>query len=234
MIRGDPGRGRSIRQMFGDIAGRYDLLNRLITFGQDLSWRREAIERLALAPGAKVVDVGCGTGDMAYEVLRQQPEANVFACDFTPKMITVGRARGTPERLNWLLADVQRLPFAAETFDAACSGFLLRNVTDVNATLGEQARVLKPEGQLIALDTSPGEAGWLTPLRDFHLKAIIPLLGRLLVRDASAYRYLPTSTRAFLSAESLAQKLRRAGLKGVGFTRRMLGNAAIHWGRKAG
>jgi demethylmenaquinone methyltransferase/2-methoxy-6-polyprenyl-1,4-benzoquinol methylase len=178
------------------------------------------------------VDVGCGTGDMAREVLRQEPGASVIACDFTPEMIAVGRRSRVHAKLNWVLADAQRLPFAAESFTGACSGFLLRNVSNVDTALHEQKRVLKPGGRMAALDTSPGQAPCIAPLQALHFKVVIPLLGWLLVRDASAYRYLSSSTRAFLSAAELAERLRKAGFKGVGFARRMFGSVAFHWGQK--
>jgi len=232
MQTADPGMGRSVRQMFTDIASRYDLLNRLITFGQDLGWRRDTVKQLDLAAGDRVIDVGCGTGDMACEVLRQKPDATVFACDFTPEMIQVGRQRRMPSGIFWLLADAEQLPFSPGAFAAACSGFLLRNVQNVDTVLGEQHRVLREGGIIAALDTSPGQTRWLAPFQAVHFRLLIPLLGWLLVRDASAYRYLPASTRAFLGPEELAKRLRKAGFSRLSYARRMFGSIALHWGAK--
>jgi demethylmenaquinone methyltransferase/2-methoxy-6-polyprenyl-1,4-benzoquinol methylase len=221
-------RARSVRQMFARIAPRYDLVNRLMTFGQDRRWRREAIRRLLLPPQPRVLDIGSGTGDLAFEALRQAPGAFVVAADFTPPMMAVGRQRG--RRVQWVVADASRLPFASARFDGIVSGFLLRNVVDLDRVLGEQARVARPGRRLVSLDTTPPRASLLRPLLEFHLRAVIPRLGRWVSGDAEAYNYLPASTERFLSAEDLAERLSAAGFDSVSFVRRMLGTVAIHWG----
>ncbi len=223
-------RARYVRRMFGRIARRYDLLNRLMTLGQDLRWRREAVRRLAPAPGSRVLDLGAGTGDLALEVLRQAPRARVVAADFTPEMVALGRRRPGGERVAWVIADALHLPFADGAFDAVVSGFLLRNVVHLERALAEQRRALRPGGRLVALDTTPPRPGPLRPLLDFHLHTVVPLLGRLVAGDAEAYHYLPASTERFETAEGLAERLRRLGFAEVGFVRRMLGTVAIHWG----
>ena len=226
------GQSRRVQRMFARIAGRYDLMNRLMTFGRDLSWRREVIRRAGLRRGARLLDLGAGTGDLALEALRQTPGARVVAADFTPEMTALGRRRPGAERLGWVIADAHALPFAAQGLDALVSGFLLRNVTDLDRSLAEQARVLKPGGRLVALDTAPPQPGPLRPLLQFHLHRVIPALGILVTGDAEAYNYLPDSTERFLAPEDLAEMLVRAGLEEVGFVRRMLGTIAIYWGRK--
>jgi demethylmenaquinone methyltransferase/2-methoxy-6-polyprenyl-1,4-benzoquinol methylase len=219
--------------MFDRIAGRYDLLNRLMTLGQDRRWRREAVQRLSLRSGARVLDLGAGTGDLSFEVQRQQPDSRPIAADFSLPMMQVGRQRPGGERTGWVMADALRLPFAAATFDGIVSGFLLRNVSDVPAALAEQARVLRPTACLVCLDTTP-PSGWMRPLLRLHLHVVIPLLGRWVARDAEAYNYLPDSTERFLGAEALAELLSRTGLSRIGHVRRMLGTVAIHWATKPG
>lgn len=217
-----------VREMFARIARRYDLVNRLMTLGRDGTWRCEAVDRLALSGDELVLDVGAGTGDLAQECARRWTTLRVVACDLTPQMIEVGRRRTLDKRIDWVVADAQHLPFAPATFDAAISGFLLRNVDDLSMTLAEQTRVLQPGGHFASLDTTPPHRNALRPFILFHFRHVIPLLGRFVARDESAYRYLPSSTETFVTAEQLASLLHDAGLEQVAFQRRMLGTIAIH------
>jgi demethylmenaquinone methyltransferase/2-methoxy-6-polyprenyl-1,4-benzoquinol methylase len=221
-----------VRKMFARIAKRYDLLNSLMTFGQDRSWRKELIEGVHLNSGERLLDVGAGSGDLAFEARRQAEYSTVVACDFTPEMITVGRKRPEANEILWVLADAENLPFKDSTFDVVVSGFLLRNVSDVGIALAEQHRTLRERGRLGALDTTPPESVFLRPLLRFHFYRVIPTLGRLFAGDVDAYLYLPTSTEAFLSAGALARKMKEKGFRGIGYAKRMLGAIALHWAYK--
>lgn len=225
-------RSNYVQAMFGRIAKRYDLLNRLMTFGQDVYWRKEAIRRLELEPKANVIDLGSGTGDIAFEIANQFPEAFVVASDFTAEMVFVGKDRPDGHKVSWVIADAQNLPFEKGCFDGAISGFLLRNVPDIDRTLNEHYRILSPTGHIVSLDTTPPRKNLLRPFLEFHLHTIIPLMGKLIAGDAEAYTYLPSSTEKFLNTEKLAERFKRANFKQVGFLRRMLGTIAIHWGKK--
>ena len=225
-------RAEQVREMFARIARRYDLLNRLMTFGLDTAWRREAVEDLELTLDNRVLDVGAGTGDLSFACLEAHPQARVVACDFTREMLTIGKHRTGAERITWVLADAGHLPFASASFDGVVSGFLLRNVVDLDRVLSEQERILKHRGRFACLDTTPPVPGPFTPLIRFHLRCVIPLLGRLIAGDAAAYRYLPASTEAFARAERLAERMRAAGLASVSFVRRALGTIVIHRGLK--
>ncbi len=234
-LKGDD-RARFVQEMFTDIAPRYDLMNRLMTAGQDVAWRREAIRRARLAPGARVLDLGAGTGDLAREAARQQPAARVVAADFTLAMML--RAKEQRERgpaqapFAWTAADARCLPFADGAFDAVVSGFLMRNVGEVAPVLREQWRVLKPGGQIVVLDTTRPQRNAFWPFIWVHLHLVIPFVGGLVAGARNAYTYLPDSTEGFLRAEDLAGSLVAAGFKNVGFRRLMFGTVAIHWGEK--
>ncbi len=225
-------RARYVRAMFGRIARRYDLMNRLMTFGQDLRWRQEVIRRAAIPPGGHLLDLGAGTGDLARQALRQVPSCQVIAADFTLEMMRFGHARRGSVQPVWVGADALHLPFPEASFDAVVSGFLFRNLSDLQQALQEQRRVLKAGGRIVILDTTRPPENLFTPLIKVHLHYNIPTLGRIIVGDGEAYTYLPRSTEGFLSAEQLAERLRQAGFRQVGFQRRMLATIAIHWGVK--
>jgi demethylmenaquinone methyltransferase/2-methoxy-6-polyprenyl-1,4-benzoquinol methylase len=218
--------------MFARIAQRYDLLNRLMTFGQDQSWRRELLRGVKLSAGDRLLDIGTGSGDIALEARRHSENLCIIACDFTPEMIAIGQDRPKADGIHWVLADAENLPFRQEAFDVIVSGFLLRNVTSVERTLAEQHRTLNREGRLGALDTTPPQSAWIRPLLRFHFHRVIPLLGKIFAGDHEAYQYLPSSTEAFLSAHALAKKMREQGFRGIGYVKRMLGTIAIHWAHK--
>ncbi len=221
---------RYVRDLFSRIAHRYDLMNRLMTGGQDISWRKEVIRRAGLDGGTSLLDIGTGTGDLAREANRQHPDANVFAADFTLKMMQVGQQRGAFD--NCSAADALMLPFPDQVFDAVVSGFLVRNVSSVEETLREQFRVLKEGGRIIVLDTTRPKRNLLSPLIWVHMHVVIPLVGGLISGMRDAYTYLPDTTEHFLTAETLASRMSAAGFKNVAFRRHMFGTIAIHWGEK--
>lgn len=216
-----------IKGMFSQIAGRYDLMNRVMTAGQDVRWRKQVINNAGLVPGSSLLDLGAGTGDLAREALHQQPNCRPIAADFTLEMMQAGNVRG---RLDWCSADALHLPFSSNEFDALVSGFLMRNVIDVGVALREQFRVLKPGGRIVILDTTRPPRNLLYPFLWLHLHLLIPLLGWLITGQRKAYTYLPDSTEHFLKAEQLADAMRQAGFQQVLFQRKMVGTIAIHWG----
>lgn len=221
--------------MFTQIAPRYDLMNRLMTAGQDVSWRKEVIRRAALPPHGRLLDLGAGTGDLAREALARTPTARALAADFTLEMMRVGRRISQDsQHIIWCAADALHLPFPDESFEAVVSGFLMRNVTDVQIALLEQLRVLRPGGRIVALDTTPPPGNLIAPLIRFHMHTVIPTLGRWIAGQQGAYTYLPQTTEGFLHPEQLAARMLTAGFEQVGFERLMFGTIAIHWGRRPG
>jgi demethylmenaquinone methyltransferase/2-methoxy-6-polyprenyl-1,4-benzoquinol methylase len=221
-----------VQDMFARIAPRYDLMNRLMTFGQDTGWRREVIQRARLSGKSRLLDLGAGTGDLAAEALHQCPSCQVVAADFTLPMMRVGQTRLASASLDWSAADAGCLPFPSGRFNAVVSGFLLRNVTNLRQSLAEQYRVLKLGGRIVSLDTTPPPRTLLAPFIRLHLHTVIPTLGKLVSGNPEAYHYLPDSTEAFLEPERLAGLLITAGFREVGFLRMMFGTVAIHWGIK--
>ena len=234
-----PERARYVQGMFARIARRYDFMNRAMTVGQDVRWRREVIQRAALPPYGRLLDLGAGTGDLAREALRQSPGIRALAADFTLEMMRVGKSRpakqlAEAQRLDWSAADAQALPLPDDTFDAVVSGYLLRNVSNLALSLSEQRRVLKPGGRIVALDTAPPLHNSLEPFIRFHLHTVIPALGQWITGHADAYQYLPDSTESFLEPERLAARLLETGFEQVAFHRLMFGTMVIIWGRKPG
>jgi demethylmenaquinone methyltransferase/2-methoxy-6-polyprenyl-1,4-benzoquinol methylase len=226
----DDERAAYVQNMFTRIAKRYDLMNRLMTGFQDVRWRRHVIQLAGLKPGASLLDLGTGTGDLAREALRQQPAARVTAADFTLEMMRVGQKNGTS--LQWSAADALQLPFAEASFEAVVSGFLMRNVTDLHKALQEQYRVLRRGGRIVILDTTRPKKNILSPFIWFHMHIVIPTVGGLLSGTRDAYKYLPDTTENFVTAEKLASLMAAVGFKKVGYERLMFGTIAIHWAEK--
>ncbi len=225
-------RARYVQGMFTRIAARYDLMNRLMTVGQDRRWRRVVIQEARLPAGGRLLDIATGTGDIALEGLRLVPELAAFGGDFTLEMMRVGRVREERQGIRWVGADTLALPFPDATFDAVTSGFLMRNVIDVPGALREQVRVTRPGGRIVVLESSPPKRNLLGPFIRLHLGVVIPLLGRLVTGNADAYRYLPESTRMFQGPESLARLMEEAGLIDVRYRLYMFGTIAIHAGTR--
>ncbi len=225
-------RARYVQNMFARIAGRYDLMNRLMTAGQDVRWRRYVIAQARLPENGRLLDIATGTGDIAYEGLKQHPGITAVGGDFTIEMMQVGKRRPERQQILWIGADTLALPFPDNCFDAVTSGFLMRNVIDVPGAFREQMRVTKPGGRIVVLESSPPKDNWLRPFIRFHLNYVIPALGRLITGNGDAYRYLPDSTQQFKDPDTLAEIMRQTGLVNVEYRLFMFGTIAIHTGQK--
>ena len=214
----------AVRSMFDRIAPVYDAMNRLMTGGLDLRWRR-LTAAAAVSRGDRVLDAACGTGDLALADLAAGA-AEVVGVDFAPRMLD--RARAKSDAVEWVRGDLLALPFADASFDAATIGFGLRNVADLEAGVRELRRVLRPGGRLAVLEiTRP--RGVLRPFFSLWFDRLVPAAGKL-VPGGGAYAYLPASVRRFPGAEELAAVLERAGFADVRF--RLLGGSivALHSG----
>lgn len=195
-----------VEAMFDRIAPRYDLMNRLMTFGVDRGWRRQAIAALALRPGERVLDLACGSGDLAAEA--RAAGVQVVGLDFSAGMLREARAR----RLGCGLVrgDALALPLADGTLDAVVSGFALRNFVDLAGAIGECARVLRPHGRIALLEVDRPASALLRFGHAMYFRRVVPILGALL-SDRAAYAYLPESTAYLPDAPVLLAMLRSAG-----------------------
>jgi demethylmenaquinone methyltransferase/2-methoxy-6-polyprenyl-1,4-benzoquinol methylase len=219
-----------VNSMFARIAPTYDLVNRLMTLGQDQRWRRELLALCHLPPHGTLLDVGTGTGDIGYEAMRLYPTVRAFGADFTYEMMAAGVGKAPGYSLPFAQADVNELPYGDASFDAVVSGFLIRNVVERTAAFREMARVTKPGGRVVCLETTPPGESLVGQGSALYFKHVVPVVGGLVSGDATAYRYLPQSTATFVDPEELKRSMERAGLQGVIYRTLMFGTVAIHVG----
>jgi len=222
---------RRVREMFAKISPRYDLLNHLLSANIDLRWRRRVVRKLKplLTKDARVLDVGCGTGDLSIELF-EKTAAQVTGLDFCRPMLTLAQAKAP--RLAFIEGDALRLPFADASFEGLTIGFALRNLASVEDGLSELLRVLKPNGVVAILEFSEPVSGLFRRLVGFYNRNLLPRIGGLLSGSRGAYEYLPDSISKFPNQETLAAMMRTAGFEDVGFENLSGGIAALHTGRR--
>ena len=225
-------RARYVQGMFARISTRYDLMNRLMTGGRDIAWRRDVVRLAGLSPDARLLDVATGTGDILIEALRQHPDALAIGSDFTFEMMVTGKAKDGAQAIRWNSADALRLPFPDNTFDAVTSGFGVRNFIDREQSFREQRRVVRPGGRVICLEISKPPRNLLRPFFLFFFNKIVPFVGGLISGQRDAYNYLPQSVNEFLTPDELKVIMERAGLREVSYKRLMMSTVAIHAGIK--
>ncbi len=213
--------------MFGGIARRYDIMNSLMTFGRDHTWRRYVIKMALLPTGGRLLDVGTGTGKIALDAGVLINGVTIVAADFSSEMMRVGKEHPGGRGIHWCCADALQLPFPDSLFNAVTSGYLVRNVTDIKKAFEEQMRVVVPGGRVVCLDTSPAPPNILRPFALFYLRCVIPLLGWMIANHRDAYRYLRRSTEAFKTPEELAGIMEEVGFREVVIQRFMFGNIGV-------
>lgn len=220
-----------IREMFDSIAGDYDRMNRIMTFGLDRKWRRFVVSRAGLSDGMALLDIATGTGDIAFEALRRF-DLEVTGLDFSSSMLEIARVRDREGKVRWIQGDALKLPFGDGSFDAVTSGYLMRNVGDIGGAFAEQYRVLKEGGTVVCLDTTPPGGNIFSPFVRLYLKMLIPLLGRILAGNRGAYAYLTESTVKFKSPGEIRAIMESCGFRSVSIKKFMFGTIAIHCGIK--
>jgi demethylmenaquinone methyltransferase/2-methoxy-6-polyprenyl-1,4-benzoquinol methylase len=230
-----PDKRRYVRQIFSDIAPRYDLLNRVLSLNIDRSWRRRAIARLGWErrqPGV-FLDACAGTLDLAVELAGQHGfEGRVVATDFALPMLRLGAGKGPAGRIRRAAADTLQLPVPDGSFDGAVVGFGVRNLAGLDDGLRELGRVLKPGARLVVLDFTTPPFAPLRALYLFYFRRVLPLVGRLVSGHPTAYTYLPESVMDFPEPAELEDRMCRAGLHDCGHELLTGGIAAITWGTR--
>jgi demethylmenaquinone methyltransferase/2-methoxy-6-polyprenyl-1,4-benzoquinol methylase len=224
-------KGPGVQKMFDAIAGRYDMMNRVMTLGQDQRWRRFVVKKAGDPNGGITLDLATGTGDIAA-LMVDTYGAKVIGVDFSLNMLLEARKRFAVKSINWQACDANTLPFAGGVFDSVTFGYLLRNVDDVGKVLKEVFRVLRPGGRVVCLDTTPPAKNMIYPFLRVYFRFCIPAMGKFIADDETAYAYLTGSTMEFYTAEELAHLFKEAGFIRVSFKKFMFGTIAVHWGEK--
>ncbi|PXA77018.1 ubiquinone/menaquinone biosynthesis methyltransferase [Auritidibacter sp. NML100628] len=224
--------GHTVAGMFDAIADRYDVMNLVMTWGQEPRLIRRTVTAARLPQAPAVLDLAAGTGDLAFAVLSRYYGAEITACDIAPEMMAVGAARPGGDQISWVQADAMDLPFADHSFDAVTHGYLLRNVTDISATLAEQFRVLKPGGWMAALEMSPAPRNVIKPFSTAYITWAVPRIASWITDNPEAYEYLSRTSRGFHPPQVIQRMAHEAGFRSTGYELHMFGTMAIHWGQK--
>jgi demethylmenaquinone methyltransferase/2-methoxy-6-polyprenyl-1,4-benzoquinol methylase len=237
-VRDETEAAARVREMFGRIAPRYDLLNHLLSLDIDKLWRRRVARGFSAVlrdPNASVLDLCCGTGDLAFAFRKESPSgAEIIGSDFVPEMLVRARAKASAAKaaVEFIEADALNLPFAAASFDLVSCAFGFRNLANYECGLNEIARVLKPGGAAGILEFAEPPGKVFGSLYRFYFRRVLPLLGGMISGNASAYAYLPSSVSAFPSPEALRLQFERAGFVEVEFQRWTGGIVTLHTGMK--
>jgi demethylmenaquinone methyltransferase/2-methoxy-6-polyprenyl-1,4-benzoquinol methylase len=207
-----------VQAMFGAIAHRYDLLNHLLSANQDVRWRKRGVRWLHPRRGEAILDLCCGTGDLAFEILKQQPHCEVTGADFALPMLEIAKQKAENRSLKsvtFVQADALNLQFSDAAFDAVTVGFGVRNFQDTPTGLREMFRVLKPGGRVMILEFMQPTSWFLRYGFGLFFKGILPLIGKLVSRHNSAYSYLPASVDDFYTRREFENLLRDCGFHDV-------------------
>lgn len=228
-----------VRDAFHRIAGRYDLLNHILSGGLHILWKRAAVRAAGLRPGGVALDVCCGTADLVLLASRAVgPAGRAIGVDFAKGMLAVGarrlRAARPQARTSLVCADAEALPFVDESTDAVSFAFGIRNVASPSGALREAHRVLRPGGRVVVLEFGHPEARWLRAIYNIYLRTVVPRLGSILSSRSDAYQYLHDSIRQWMNPDALAGVMRNAGFHDVGYWLLAGGIAVLHVAVKSG
>ncbi len=224
-----------VREVFSSVAGRYDLMNDLMSGGLHRRWKDQFVRHVQVGSDAAILDLAGGTGDIAVR-LKNRTGASVTVCDINESMLRVGRDRqfdrGEAQGLRWVCGNAEHLPVADHSLDTITIAFGLRNVTNIQQALNDAYRALKPGGQFLCLEFSKVTSPLMAKLYDLHSFHVIPTIGALVTKDRDSYQYLVESIRMFPKQEALKQMMEKAGFARVSYENLTMGVVAIHRGWK--
>ena len=226
---------RQVQQMFNNISGKYDLLNHLLSFGIDILWRKKAIKLLKNENPETILDVATGTGDFAIEALKINPD-KVTGVDIADNMLDIGRQKinkkGLQDKIELLHGDSENLPFQDNKFDAVIVSFGVRNFENLEKGLTDMHRVLKANGTVVILEFSKPGIFPFKQIYNLYFNIILPLIGKIISKDRSAYKYLPESVNAFPDGAGFLKILDNIGFKQTRCIPLTFGISSVYWGKK--
>lgn len=222
-----------VQGVFSNIAKHYDLMNTVLSFGQDYFWRKFAVKQMDIGPYQRVLDVACGTCVFTKEALRQEPTLMVEALDFNREMLEQGHLRmemaGLLDQVNLVQGDAMALPYEDNTFDSAMSGFAMRNVPDIEQVLREMQRVVKPGGKVVVLELAKPSMIGFKQIYHFYFTYILPIIGKL-SKDNSSYAWLPESLRRYPHQSEILEIWKSLGYESATYYELTGGIVAVHVG----
>lgn len=226
-----------VKETFNAIAGRYDLMNSLMSLGMDKRWRRLAVQKVGAKPGMHILDVCCGTGQLSMELGQAVgQEGSVTGLDFSPKMLEVAEKSlfqaSSRSNIRFIQGNAMELPFRDHSFDGVTVGWGLRNLPDLRQGLREMVRIVKPGGRVVSLDMAKPSLLGFKQAYWIYFEKLVPLMGKIWTQKASAYQYLHDSTREFPAQDELVRIFRECGLKEAHFDNLAGGVVAIVSGTK--
>lgn len=226
---------QQVATMFNNISARYDLLNRVLSLGIDVIWRKKAIKLLKADQPKHILDLATGTADFAIEALSLNPD-KVTGVDISAGMLDMGRIKlknkGLDKKIELVLGDSERLPFSNNSFDAATVAFGVRNFENLDKGLADIQRVLRPGSKLVVLEFSRPAQFPVKQFYNFYFRFILPVIGRLVSKDQTAYTYLPESVQAFPEGQAFLQHMQSAGFEKLAEKRLTFGICSIYVGEK--
>jgi len=228
---------QAIQRMFDRIAGRYDLLNRVISFRLDQRWRNAAVQAVIGAEKPLILDVGAGTGDLTFMAARAAGgRGHVVGMDFSQQMLRLAQSKRSNEcstcNVSFVRANALASPFRAEVFDGVVTAFVSRNVANLELLFAQAFKVLKPGGRLASVDMFPPSKTWFLPLYAIYFYRLVPWIGALLAGNRGAYRYLSSSVRDFHTPEAVGEVISAVGFRRVAIRKFLDGAVCLHTGQK--